>query len=125
MPAAVLVPALISAAGTAGSLYMQAKAGKGGLSKSQQAMQDENLRLQNQAGAWNLAQRQKLAGAMAGRMPASLGGGPGGSLGYQATPGTTQALQALARSLPAPMARGGGGPGTNRIIWGDRRERQA
>jgi len=103
MPAAIAIPAIMSAAGTGAALY-SAKKGRDAMKPdpATQRMQTRALQLQNQRTQMMQPLLQRMVAGMSNRLPASYGAP---SIAQMRTPGAGQAMSQLALGLPGPRQR--------------------
>jgi hypothetical protein len=115
MPAAIAVPAIMSAVGTGAAMY-SAKKSRDAMKPdpATQRMQTQALQMQNDRMKMFQPLLQRMAAGASSRLPASYGAP---SIGQMRTPGAGQAMSQLARAMPPPA--GARQAGRQRIIWGD------
>lgn len=105
MPAAIAVPAIMSAVGTAASVYSSKKASDAAkLDPVTQAYQRKALAMQNA----RMEMMQPLLEGLVRGMPSRLARSQGGyapSMAELQSPGASQAVSQLSRGLPSPTRR--------------------
>lgn len=108
MPAAIAIPAIMSAVGTGAALYSSKKARDAAkLDPTTLAMQTQALRQQVQRAQMMNPLLERLLGGVQNRLPASYqaGGMQPPTMGGMRSPNMGQALSRMAETLPGPARR--------------------